>query len=73
MKRDNFKLSLILSAAAIALLDVAYIIFLGLQVYRVQGGIAALSGGFGGFSVAVIVANAALLCYTAFYLIFRKR
>ncbi|HOB63598.1 MAG TPA: hypothetical protein PKH08_00370 [Clostridia bacterium] len=73
MNGDKFKLSLMLSALAVTLLDIAYIIYLGIQISRVRGGIGAPDVGFGGFSVSVIAINAALLCYAIVYLIFRKR
>lgn len=73
MKSDKFKLSLLISAVAVALLDIAYIIFLALQITTVSAGIGALHYRFRDLSIGVIVVNAALLCYTIFYLIFRKR
>lgn len=73
MKKDKFRLSLMFSALAVTLLDVAYIAFLGIQVYRVSKGIDSLAQSFGAFSTSVIAVNAALLVYAIVYLIFRKR
>lgn len=70
---DKYKVSLIIIAAIIALADIAYLVYLGIQIYQSQASIAMPSDMFRGISTAVIAANAALLCYTIIYLIFRKR
>lgn len=70
---DKYKLSLIVIAAIIALADIAYMIFLGIQIYQAQASVTVLSSVFKGISTAVIAANAVLLCYTVTYLVFRKR
>ncbi|MDD3947388.1 MAG: hypothetical protein PHI19_06075 [Clostridia bacterium] len=73
MKPDRFKLSLLIFALVSALADAAYVVFLGIQIYRIRAGMGALHPIFQPVSIAVIVLNAALLCYTIVYLVFRKR
>ena len=73
MKPDRFKLSLLICTLAAALADIAYLVFLGIQIYRVRAGVGALHASFQPISTAVIVLNAVLLCYTVVYLVFRKR
>lgn len=73
MKKDKFLFALIITSIAVAVIDLAYIIFLACELgfLLTQTDIAVTS--FGLISLLIISLNAALLFFAGVYLIFRKQ
>jgi hypothetical protein len=69
MKKERAYYILLILAAAVLALDLAFCIYLGAAAARLQSG--ALSAQKNGFHIAVIVFNSLLFLYTAVFFVLR--
>lgn len=71
MKNKSLIISICVSAA-VALLNIVYIVFAAVKFSAYSSGTQLVSGALGVFSIMVIVFDCVLVAVTAAYLMFRK-